>query len=46
MGKIALFALVIVLAALGAGIVYALTAEIPPPTGKIEEVLPNDRFPR
>ena len=39
-----LLALLLVLA-LG-GTVFLMTWEIPPPTSRVERVLPNDQFPR
>ena len=39
---IALFVLVV----LAAGVVFLATWQIPPPTAKVEKVIPNERFPR
>jgi hypothetical protein len=46
MRKLTLIALVVVVAALGAGVVFAMTLDIPAPTARTEKVIPNDRFPR
>ena len=39
---IALFVLVVIVA----GAVFLATWQIPPPTAKVEKVIPNERFPR
>jgi hypothetical protein len=39
---IALFVLVVLVA----GAVFLATWQIPPPTAKVEKVIPNERFPR
>ena len=39
---IALFVLVVI----AAGVVFLATWQIPPPTAKVEKVIPNERFPR
>jgi hypothetical protein len=39
---IALFVLVVI----AAGAVFLATWQIPPPTAKVEKVIPNERFPR
>jgi hypothetical protein len=42
-GRIVLVALLVVM--LG-GMVFVATWEIPPPTARVERVIPNDQFPR
>ncbi|HUI16616.1 MAG TPA: hypothetical protein VL244_03055 [Alphaproteobacteria bacterium] len=39
---IALFVLVVIVG----GAVFLATWQIPPPTAKVEKVIPNERFPR
>ena len=46
MSKLKLFALIVVIAAVGTGAFFLLTWEIPPPTSKVEKVIPNERLPR
>ena len=46
MSKLKLFALIVVIAAVGAGVFFLLTWEIPPPTSKVEKVIPDERLPR
>jgi hypothetical protein len=46
MNRIALVAVIIVVLALVGGAVFFATWDIPPPSAKVEKVLPNDRFPR
>jgi hypothetical protein len=38
--------LVLVLVAVLGGGVFLVTWEIPPPTARVERILPDDRFPR
>lgn len=37
--------ILLILLALGGGAVYLMTWDVPPPTQRIEKVLPDDRFP-
>ena len=46
MSKLSLFIVIVVIAALGAGTFFLLTWEIPPPTSKVEKVIPDERLPR
>jgi hypothetical protein len=46
MSKLSLFIVIVVIATLGAGTFFLLTWEIPPPTSKVEKVIPNERLPR
>lgn len=46
MNRIALAAAFIVVVALVGGAIFFATWDIPPPSAKVEKVLPNDRFPR
>jgi len=46
MNRIALVAVIVVVLALVGGGVFFATWDIPPPSAKVEKVLPNDRFPR
>jgi hypothetical protein len=46
MRKSRLVLIVIVLGVLVAGAAYLATWEIPPPSAKVEKVLPDERFPR
>ena len=46
MNRIALVAVVVVAVVLVGGAVFFATWDIPPPSAKVEKVLPNDRFPR
>lgn len=46
MSKIAGFLVVLVLAVVVGGGVFLATFDMPPPSTKVEKVLPDDRFPR
>ena len=46
MGRFALFLAILVLATLAGGAIYLGTKELPPPTERVEKIIPNDRFPR
>ena len=46
MRKLTTFIAVAVLALLGAGAAFLATWEIPPPSEKVEKVIPDDRFSR
>ena len=37
--------IIVVLLAIGGALAFLVTWDIPPPTGAIEKVLPNERFP-
>jgi len=37
--------IVLILVAVLGGVVYLMTWDVPPPTQKVEKVLPDDRFP-
>ncbi len=41
-----LFVLVVVAAALAAGVLFLARWDIPAPTARIEKTIPNDRLPR
>ncbi len=36
---------IVVVLAIGGGLAFLVTWDIPPPTGEIEKVLPDERFP-
>lgn len=46
MRKLTTMIAVAVLALLGAGAVFLATWEIPPPSAKVEKVIPDERFTR
>jgi len=46
MSRIAIFAALLVAVVLVGGAIFLATWDIPPPSAKVEKVLPNDRFPR
>jgi hypothetical protein len=46
MSRLALFASLLVVVVLVGGAIFFATWDIPPPSAKVEKVLPNDRFPR
>ena len=46
MSKLKRFILIFVVAVVGAGAFFLLTWEIPPPTSKVEKVIPDERLPR
>ncbi|MEM7225401.1 MAG: hypothetical protein AAF495_20660 [Pseudomonadota bacterium] len=46
MRKTTLLLLLLVVLLLGAGGLFIVTWEIPPPTVQVEKVLPDDRFPQ
>lgn len=46
MSKLATFIIVGTLGAIAVGAVFIATWEIPPPTAKVERVIPDGRFPR
>ncbi len=46
MSKLRIFIVIVVVAAVGAGTFFLLTWEIPPPTSKVEKVIPDERLPR
>jgi hypothetical protein len=46
MSRFALFAVLLVVVVLAGGAIFFATWDIPPPSAKVEKVLPNDRFPR
>jgi len=46
MSKFYLFVFLMLLAIVVGGAAFLATWDIPPPTNRVEKVLPNDRFPR
>lgn len=46
MRKFTLFLLVLLIVAVGGGLAFLTTWDIPAPSKKVEKVLDNDRFPR
>jgi hypothetical protein len=46
MSKIGRIVLVTLLVVMLGGMVFVATWEIPPPTARVERVIPNDQFPR
>lgn len=46
MNKIAQLVSIAILAAIGAGVIFLATWDIPPPSATVEKVIPDDRFPR
>jgi hypothetical protein len=44
MGFFTRIILVVLVLAIGGGLAFLLTWDIPPPSGPIEKVLPDDRF--
>ena len=46
MRKISLVVVLLVLIAVAGGGIFLATWDIPPPTSKVEKVLPNDKFPK
>jgi hypothetical protein len=46
MNRLALIAAAAVVVVLVGGAIFLATWDIPPPSAKVEKVLPNDRFPR
>ena len=46
MRKLTTIIAVAVLVLLGAGAAFLATWDIPPPSAKVEKVVPDDRFPR
>jgi hypothetical protein len=46
MSTINRFLLVLLLVLVLGGAVFLVTWDIPPPTARVEHVLPNDQFPR
>ncbi len=46
MSKIYLIIFLMLLAIVVGGAAFLATWDIPPPTDRLEKVLPNDRFPR
>ena len=46
MRKFILFLFVLLIVAVGGGLAFLATWEIPAPSQKVEKVLKNDRFPR
>ncbi len=46
MRKLTMFIAVTILMLIGAGAAFLATWEIPPPSAKVEKVIPDDRFSR
>ena len=46
MKKIILFSVILLIVAIGGGLAFLATWEIPAPSQKVEKVLNNDKFPR
>jgi hypothetical protein len=46
MRRLSLIAILLVVGALGAGALFLVTWDIPPPAMSVEKTLPDDRFPR
>ena len=46
MNRLALVAALLVVIVSVGGAIFLATWDIPPPSAKVEKVLPNDRFPR
>jgi hypothetical protein len=46
MRRLSLIAILLVFGLLGAGAIFLLTWDIPPPGTSVEKTLPDDRFPR
>jgi hypothetical protein len=46
MNRLALITAAAVVVVLVGGAIFFATWDIPPPSAKVEKVLPNDRFPR
>jgi uncharacterized protein YxeA len=46
MKKIILFLVILLIVAIGGGLAFLATWEIPAPSQKVEKVLNNDKFPR
>ena len=46
MNRIALVVVILAAVVLVGGAIYFAMWDIPPPSAKVEKVLPNDRFPR
>jgi len=46
MRRLSLIAILLVVGALGAGAVFLVTWDIPPPATSVEKTLPDERFPR
>ena len=46
MSRLSRLSALIVAAAIVGGAVFLMTWDIPPPTSRIETVIPNDRFPQ
>lgn len=46
MSRAFLVLLIAVLVAVAGGLAYLATWDIPPPSAPVEQIIPNDRFPR
>ncbi|MCF8473504.1 MAG: hypothetical protein K9G26_02300 [Emcibacter sp.] len=46
MGKFWMMIIVIIIAAIGVGVVYLMTVDIDPPMEHVEKTLPDDKFPQ
>ena len=46
MRKFILFLVILLIVAIGGGMVFLATWEIPAPSQKVEKVMDNERFPR
>ena len=46
MGKLTIFVFLLILVALGGGAAFLATWEIPAPISNVEQVLPDEQFPR
>lgn len=44
MSKFSLFIILVLVALIGSGAFFILTWDIPPPTSKVEKVIPDARF--
>ena len=46
MGRAVFLLVLLMVLAAAAGAVYLGSRELPPPTARVEKIIPNDRFPR
>ncbi|HEX9835230.1 MAG TPA: hypothetical protein VGB90_00155 [Alphaproteobacteria bacterium] len=46
MSRLSVFLALVLVVALAGGAAFLATWNIPPPSAKVEKVLPDDRFPR
>ena len=46
MGKFWLVLILLILLAIGGGVVYLMTVDIAPPVEQVEKTLPDDSFPK